>query len=430
MIGRVALAVAAAAPAAALMAANAPAHAQDYSSGTLTGDVASSDGSPVQGAEVQITSSGQGFTRTATTDANGAFRSALLPVGGYVVTITAPGFAPIAQSVNVGIGGQSSYAFTLEALTSGATTEATALDDIVVTAATRRLNRNRTTTGITVNLEELVKTVPVGRDITSVVLLAPTAVSGDSTFGNQPAIAGSSVAENAFYLNGLNITNFDNYIGGSTVPYDFYRSVEVMTGGYSAEYGRSTGGIVNAVSKSGTNEFEFALHGNWSPNSLRETSPNTYTSANGAAETDSTSYTIEAGGPIIKDRLFFYGLTELRDNESSTYGITSGTKVTDTADDPFYGAKLDAYITANHRIEGTYLNTSRTTNRTTYDWDPDTGDVGDEISGTELNSGGESWIARYTGTFTDWLTLSAAYGSNRDSNTSIPTNADVNYAAD
>lgn len=429
MIGRVALAVAAGLPAVGVLMAAPAATAQDYSSGTLTGSVSDASGGPIVGASVQIQSTGQGFTRSTTTDESGGFRAALLPVGAYVVTITAPGFTPIAQSANVGIGGQSSYAFTLEAA-AGVGADATALEDIVVTAAARTLDRNRTTTGLTVDLEELVKTVPVGRDITSVVLLAPTAVSGDSTFGNQPSIAGSSVAENAFYINGLNITNFDNYIGGSTVPYDFYKSVEVMTGGYSAEYGRSTGGIVNAVSKSGTNEFEFGLHGNWSPADLRSTSPNTYSAANEEYEAESTSFTIEAGGPIIKDRLFFYGLTELRDTESSSYGITSGTKITDTSDDPFYGAKLDAYITANHRLEGTYLNTSRTTNRTTYNWDPETGEVGEEVSGTVFDSGGESWIARYTGTFTDWLTVSAAYGSNRDSNTSIPSNAGVNYAGD
>lgn len=429
VIGRVALAVAAVLPAGALVV-SAPAHAQDYSSGTLTGEVVDASGAPIAGAEVQITSSAQGFTRSATTDDGGDFRAALLPIGGYVVTITAPGYTSIAQSVNVGIGGQSSYAFTLEAASAASTTEATALGDIVVTAAARTLDRNRTTTGLTVNLEELVKTVPIGRDITSVVLLAPNAVAGDSAFGSQPSIGGSSVAENAFYLNGLNITNFDNYIGGSTVPYDFYRSVEVMTGGYSAEYGRSTGGIVNAISKSGTNEFEFALHGNWSPDALRETSPNTYSAANDRYEADSTSFTVEAGGPIIKDRLFFYGLAELRDQESSSYSITGRSNTIDKSDDPFYGAKVDAYITANHRLEGTYINTSRTTDRTVNNWDPATGELGATSSQSELGAGGESWVARYTGTFTDWLTISAAYGSNRDSNTSIPNNSEVPYAYD
>lgn len=427
IITRAALSLALGVPTVAALSMPSIASAQDYSTGALVGAVRDAAGNPVNGASVEIQSTSQGFTRRATTSASGDFRSALLPVGTYVVTITAPGYATLAQSVSIQIGGTASYNFTLA---SGSSSDATSVDEIVVTAATRTLDRNRTTTGLTVDLEELVKTVPVGRDITSVVLLAPTTNAGDSAFGNQPSVAGSSVAENAFYLNGMNITNFDNYIGGTTVPFEFYRSVEVMTGGYSAEYGRSTGGIVNAVSKSGTNEFKFGLSGNWTPNSLRETSPNTYSTANDKRESESQNYIIQAGGPIIKDRLFFYGLVELRDTESSSYSITGNSNTRDRSDDPFYGLKLDANITDNHRLEGTYLNTFRQTDRTVYGWDSGTDTLGNEIGKTLFEQGGESWVARYTGSLTDWLTISAAYGSNRETNTSVPSTSDLNYAQD
>jgi hypothetical protein len=77
-----------------------------------------------------------------------------------------------------------------------------------------------------------------------------------------------------FYVNGLNITNFVNGIG-ATVPFEFYKSVEVKTGGYPAEFGRGTGAVINAVTKSGSNDFTFAIHGNYEPDSLREEAPNT-----------------------------------------------------------------------------------------------------------------------------------------------------------
>jgi outer membrane receptor protein involved in Fe transport len=64
------------------------------------------------------------------------------------------------------------------------------------------------------------------------------------------------------------------------VPFDFYKSIEVKTGGYPAEFGRATGGVINAVTKSGSNDFKFAVHGNFELDGLREDSPDTYIIAN------------------------------------------------------------------------------------------------------------------------------------------------------
>src|SRR5690606_27792401 len=126
-----------------------------------------------------------------------------------------------------------------------------------------------TGTGINVDVAELVKTVPLSRDLTSVALLAPGTSRGDTAFGNLASIGGASVAENAYYVNGLNITNFDNYLGAANVPFDFYRTIEVKSGGYPAEFGRATGGIINTTTKAGSNEFFAAAHVNWSPDFLR-----------------------------------------------------------------------------------------------------------------------------------------------------------------
>jgi len=426
MIGGVALAAAVALPAAVVMFAPTLASAQDFSSGTLTGAVTDESGAPVAGAMVEIRSSEQGFVRNTTTDASGNFRAALVPIGSYVVTIQSSGYEPIAQTAQVSLGGTSSYAF---ALSPAGASGATALGEIVVTGARRSLDFNRTTTGLSVDLEELVERVPVGRSITAVTLLAPGTAEGDNAFGSLPSISGASVAENAYYVNGLNVTNFANFLGGSTIPFDFYRSVEVKTGGYSAEFGRSTGGVVNTITKSGSNDFMIGLHANWAPDSLREQSPDTYLARNALDEADSTSYVVELGGPIIRDRLFFYGLTEIRDFETSDSAITARSTSVQSSDDPFYGAKLDGYITQNHRLEFTYFDTTRTTQLDTYAFNPTTDETGDYQASTLYEYGGESWVGRYTGTITDWLTVSAAYGKNKDRDSTVQT-SDAFYADD
>lgn len=419
MMGGVAIAALAALPVVAVSVAPTAAMAQDYSSGTLEGQVSDTSGAPIAGANVAVESTEQGITRTTTTDANGRFRVPLVPLGTYQVTISQSGYDTVAQLAAVRLGGSSGYNFTM---TEGSDTN---LDDIVVTGARQSLAFAETTTGLVVDLEELVKTVPIARSITAVTLLAPSTVQGDSAFGDLPAVGGSSVAENAFYVNGLNITNFDTYIGGSTVPFDFYRSVEVKTGGYPAEFGRATGGIINAVTKSGSNDFTFALRGNWAPNDLREQSPNTYLQANQYDEADSSSLTVEAGGPIIRDRLFFYGLAQFQEQESFN-GNTTGTATLQEQDDPFYGVKLDGYITDDHRLEFTYFDTTRETRNFNTSFNATTGALGAYPENPTIGqAGGESYVVRYTGQFTDWLTLSAAYGLGKDRNNGIPARTDV-----
>lgn len=204
MIGGAALFAATALPVAAVMLTPTAVSAQDYTNGTLSGAVTDESGAPVSGASVTVRSNEQGLTRNLTTDASGRFRAPQIPIGSYTVTITAPGHGTEVQTASVRLGSESAYTFVL---TSGG---ATNVEDVVVTGARSALAFSETTTGLTVDLEELVKTVPIGRDITSVTLLAPSTVQGDSAFGNVPSVGGSSVAENAFYVNGLNITNFDN----------------------------------------------------------------------------------------------------------------------------------------------------------------------------------------------------------------------------
>ncbi|AVQ03434.1 TonB-dependent receptor [Caulobacter segnis] len=414
-----------AAPATVFVAAGlapATALAQDYTSGTLSGTVKDTSGAAVPGAAVVVKSLTQGFERNVTTDSNGQFRVPLIPTGGYSVAISKEGYRSTADgNVSVALG-SSAYTFTLAS-------DAEAVSEVVITAtANPQLDFAGTTTGLVVDLETLTKRVPIARSVTAVALLAPTVVRGgsssDATFANQPSIGGSSIAENAYYVNGLNITNFNTYIGGATVPFDFYKTIEVKTGGYPAEFGRSTGGVLNAVTKSGGNDFHFAVRGNWSPSSLTEQSKDTFQNANHRDYDRSESLTFEASGPIIEDRLFFYVMNQQQKVVSKFASKTTNSYNIDTRNDPFWGVKLDGYITDKQHLEFTWLDTTRQTDRRTYGYDGDTDVVGSQLqSTTAFQAGAPSWVGKYTGSFTDWFTLSAAYGISKDRDNTIPGNS-------
>ncbi|RZJ00174.1 MAG: TonB-dependent receptor [Brevundimonas sp.] len=433
MMGGVALAAAVALPATAVLLTPAVASAQDYTTGALVGTVSDQAGNPVAGASVTVRSNEQSFTRSYTTGANGQFRANLIPQGTYEVTVNADGYDSLVNpSVAVTLNQNSGYVFTL-----GAVGGSTNIDDVVVVGTRAELDFSQNATGITINVDELVERVPVGRSIASVALLAPRAIEGDSAFGDQPSLGGSSVAENAFYINGLNITDFNTYVGGSTVPFDFYRTVDVQTGGYAAEFGRATGGIINAVTKSGTNEWIFELHGNWTPNELRETAPITYTrrapGQNGITartrpdltETDNWSLIAEAGGPIIRDRLYAYGLYQWSENDNVTTNTAISQDTRNVNDIPFWGAKIDAYITDTQRLEFTYFNTEGS-----FDTVVTTRATGAVFSRAVNEVGGTNYVARYTGNWTDWLTLSAAYGVTEQQNNLIPGDPGAFQSAD
>ena len=408
----------------------APAAAQDYTTGSVSGTVVDENGASVPGATVTISSGSQGFERNVTSGPSGGFRFNALPTGEYDVTVTGPSIATYtAEGVRV-LAGQSL----------DLRLEVSSTDVIVVTGRSVIRAFEGTTVGLNVDVEELAKTVPLPRDLTSVVLLAPGTTQGDSAFGSLASIGGSSVAENAYYVNGLNITNFDNYLGSARVPFEFYRSVEVKSGGYPAEFGRATGGIVNAVTKSGSNDYTAALHLNYSPNFLRSSAPERYsrsrvddngTPADFSDDTietnrltnrsldraESYSAIAEVGLPIIKDRLFVYGLAEFRNSESTTVNAIGGFADRSQDNDPFWGVKVDAFPIDSQHLEFTIFDSRRTVRTETFDYSQPAGlpgAIGGKTSEELSNFGGVNFVGKYTGTFTDWLTVSAAYGRMRD----------------
>ncbi len=406
MIGGTALLALVAAPAAVMLTPTVAA-AQNLAQGAVAGTVANQAGTPISGASVTLQSVSQGFSRTYSTDASGSFRAVALPPGEYEATVNASGYNSLIETVSVGAGGTTSFTFTV-----GSADAASNVDEIVVVGVRQAVSEfDATTTGLTVNVEELSRNIPVARDASSIALLAPGVTASDGAFGNIPTIGGASAGENTYFINGLNITKFRDFTGSSIVPFEFYQTLETKTGGYSSEFGRGTGGVLNGTTKSGGNEWEFGITAYWEPNSLRSNSPDTYLALNQYDETESSDVIFDFGGPIIRDRLFIFGLYNFRDREFFN-GASNGTGTRTMSDDPFYGAKVDFLVTDDHRLEFTYFKDEQTQTSETTQFNPLTGALVTTQGESEFRFGGENWIARYTGVWTDWLTTSLSYGVN------------------
>ena len=434
----------------ALVAGLAPAtaEAQDYTSGAVVVSVKSPAGAPVAGATVTLVSQAQGISKTLTTSANGAATATGLTPGEYDVTVTANGYDTFKTTATVVVSQSVTYTYALTTVGGSGSTE------VVVKGKRVRQDFNKTTAGLSVDLTTLTSQQPIGRSIEAVTLLAPTAVNS-SAFG-EPSIGGGSAAENAFYVNGLNITNPDTFVGGALVPFDFYKTVDVQTSGYPAEFGRATGGVVNNTTKSGTNNFMFAVHGNFAPQSLKSTpfASSVTTSPLKYRYNAANTLSFESGGALIKDKLFLYGLVQLQDTKAEFASTSGGYFEKDKNTDPFYGLKADWYITPGQHVELTYFDTTQTTDQTRYTYlcptsttgtganktcaagptgqGTGTG-VGKEVIGTKgygakTRNGGPSWVAKYTGTITDWFTISAAYGDSKNYGDFTSNNPNDNYA--
>jgi hypothetical protein len=373
---------------------------------SATGAVA---GRATAGDQITITNTATGLTRTVTVGADGSYRLAQLPVGEYTLKRGEQELI-----VAVPLGGTATVNL---ASAGGAST----LDAVQVSGA-RVINRVdvfSTETSFNVNREELSR-MPVEQSLASVALLAPGVVAGNSSLGGL-SFGGSSVAENAIYINGLNVTDMYQRRGNSTAPFAFYKEFQVKTGGYSVEFGRSTGGVINAVSRSGSNEFEGGVEVTFEPSAGKSSGGDHFHNdgtvhSYGSRDTSSFLKTnLWASGPLVKDKLFLFAMYEDRDSKSE-YSNGLGTSWSQSQGDAgFWGTKLDWNISDNHMLEVMAFSdeSEGATDNYNYSWASDTigGYSGDLLS----DSGGKNWSATYTGHFGQNFTAKAMIGANNQS---------------
>lgn len=403
------------------------------STGTVIGSIS---GVPANGFTVTIKNPQIGFTKEIQVDASGNFRIPQLPIGEYEIQITKDGALAGQQKVRVTVGGTSNARFDLAA--------ASGVERIQVTGArVSAVDLTSADSGLTIGEVEFDR-LPVGRDITSVAMLAPGTIKGEAQFGNLASFSGSSVAENVCYINGMNVTDPDKGLGCGSIPFEFYKEFQVKTGGYSAQYGRATGGVVNAVSKSGTNEFEFGATAYYTPDYMsdgteispysgaifRDTTQNKYTETNA---------TISAGGPLIKDTLFFYAIYNPRNFErKEAYASNARTTATNRwretdSSDAFWGGKVDWEINDSHRLSLFGFSNEQTRDRIQVNYDAARNLVttpSNRIFSDELKDGGTSYSLSYSGTFSDSFNVSAMVGKYKVESSTIPGSTECSAITD
>ncbi|NCP66530.1 MAG: TonB-dependent receptor [Paraglaciecola sp.] len=418
----------------------------DNTTSNIVGQISASDYSQYK---IVLKDPKTGLTREIQLSDSGSFRFAQLPTGEYDIQVSKNGVVVAEEKTRLSLGSNSTLDFDFLA--------ADGTERIEVTGGRiSAVDVTSTDSGLVIGELEIDR-MPISRNVTAIALLASGTVLGaESGFsspnsGGLASFGGASVAENSCYINGMEVTNTSQGLGCGSVPFEFYKEFQVKTGGYSAQFGRTTGGVLNAVTKSGSNEWEFAATGQITPKSLREDGNISYSAggANGPVvfrnqtldEFSQTDFTLSASGPLIEDTLFIYALINPRDVQNDFASQTSGRfqyapdnvfikRDSSGSDNLFWGAKIDWLITDDHKLTlFGYSDRSDTTSES-YNFNPNTAVIGDLTQTTIRKRGGTLKSLTYKGNFTDELTVSAMYGEIETEYTNTPSNLDCPSVAD
>ena len=384
-------------------------------------------GSANPGDVVHIENTATGLKRDITIGQDGGYRANSLPIGNYNVTLLRNGATvDTRKDVLTQISLGTNVSFNAPATSKNATdlnavqVSANALPSIDVSSVDSRT---------TLSADQLAK-LPIARtSISSIALLAPGTTPAARGYGNALSFGGSSASENAYYVNGFQITNPLTGVSSRQLPYDAIDQEQVLIGGYGAQYGRSTGGVINVVSKRGSNEWKGDVQVLWSPDSLQQTPRNIYL-RNGTKfqqgspftqrDQDNLQYSGSLGGALIKDKLFIFAAADwIKQTGNYTGPSTVSDTEKDTAKTKRWLGKIDWNITDSHILELTGIGDTETTDNQLYNYSYQTGrgsylgkQYTKNYNGTQTNStpGGQVYIANYTGYITDDLTINAMYG--------------------
>lgn len=401
------------------------AHAQSSTTGTVYGNV-----QPGSGVTVLVENVGTGLKRTLTPDANGRFSATALPPGTYRATQLRNGQPTgSASTVEVLLGQGSEIVF------AGATQVVQ-----ITGSAGRRLDMSATTNGATFTSKQLDE-LPIARNLDAIIQLAPNTTKADPRYSGGASIGGGAPSENSYYINGFPVTNPLNQLGSMELPFGAISQANVASGGFGAEFGRSVGGVVNIVTKSGSNTWEGGVAASVTPNSLRSKYKDILYPTNGAAtdgklywrnserERDDYSLGANIGGPLIQDKLFMFLAVERLGNTVERQGVSApsipASGFLDNAwaerknTNDRYFAKFDWNLTRDHLLELSFIGDRYEQKETFSGFNINTGERNGVPVATALfvnqpdhtdGVGGKAQILRYTGFLTDKLTISALAG--------------------
>jgi len=284
--------------------------------GTLSGTITDPTGRAVAQAQIVIKNLATGVERTITTNADGFYTAVNLLPGDYQVTISATGFnTEVKSGITMNVGGQQSFDLTLHVGTVSHTVQVTTEAPAVqLTSSEISATVNATT----------VRELPLnGRSWTDLAALQPGvetiqtqpsfsvgADRGNRGFGQQLTISGARPQQNNYRLDGVSLNDYANGAPGSVLGgnlgVDAIQEFSVLTSNYSAEYGKTSGGVVNATTRSGTNSFHGSAY-EFLRNSALDAA-NFFENAGGVAKAPfkRNQFGGAIGGPIAKNHTFFF----------------------------------------------------------------------------------------------------------------------------
>ncbi|MDP2317383.1 MAG: TonB-dependent receptor [Pseudomonadota bacterium] len=273
------------------LVATRPAYAVEVT-GQIRGSVVDADGLPIPGATVTVEGPNYLGGATAQADDDGRFRFVALPPGEYTVTILKPGFLGYrASGLLVSSGGTAEFTGTLKLAKAG--------EELTIEAVKPAVDMQKVQTGAVLTRETLRDIPNQGRSYQGASALAP-GVTG----GANPNVRGAFDDGNQFYVDGVNNTDPMTGTFSQNMNFDAIEEVQVITGGMDAEYGRSLGGAINIVTRSGGNEFHGDAQLLYTNKQLQiykllpdEKEPDDYFGA---------SLALNLGGPIVQDKLWFF----------------------------------------------------------------------------------------------------------------------------
>jgi hypothetical protein len=276
--------------------------------GSIEGVVKDSSGGVLPGVTIEA-KSGQGGTATAVSEPNGKYRFPSLTPGRYTVTATMQGFKKASfENVDLLLGQILQVNFDLSI---GGVTE-----DVQVTAESPIIDTKQNAAGATIK-KEIIDLIPKGRDFTDISKIAPG--TNNESRGGGIMVDGAGGSENRFVVDGLDTTSLRTGTSSTSVVNDFVEQVQVKTSGYNAEFRATTGGVISAITRSGTNRFSGEVGSYYSNDDWRgdirpglrlnpttQTLPAQYTISPRDDKRAVVEPLFTGGGPIIKDRMWFF----------------------------------------------------------------------------------------------------------------------------
>lgn len=377
-----------------LVGAWANAYAQGVQTSILQGTVRDATGLVLPGVTVTVSSPALQGTREAVTDANGVYIIRGLPPGTYTVTFALEGFATAEEQTVIELGRPT--------IVDAAMRLATVAEEVTVTAETPSAVAS-TTTGMNFTYDE-VDRLPSQRTLPEIAELAP-GLTGERTTpnANQVQIAGSFAYDNVFLIDGVDVN--DNLFGTPNNLFieDAIEETQVLTSGISAEYGRFSGGVINAVTKSGGNRFEGSFRVNLTNDAWTDETP--FEESEGIDRPDEMNdvYEMTFGGPILRDRLWFFTAGRLAETTDPSPFPQTGLPVTRVTENKRFEGKVTGTFWRNHTFQGSYFTNPTDQTRPSFDFSIDPATV------VERELPNSRFVLNWRGVLGDRLFATAQY---------------------